>query len=69
MVMVLGNHPKGPGFKSRSDYQSMTMFRSLSVVHPQFRSKFPALALNIPGTLVPIPPASQGISKLAYIAR
>ena len=28
-VMVLGNHPKGPGFKSQSDYQSMTKFRTL----------------------------------------
>ena len=55
--MVLGKHPKGPGFKSRS------------VVQPQFSSKFPALALNRIGILVPIPRASQGISKLAYIAR
>ena len=44
-------------------------FGLCSVVQPQFSSKFPALALNRPGTLVPIPPASQGISKLAYIAR
>ena len=29
LVMVLGNHPKGPGFKSRSECQSMTKFQTL----------------------------------------
>ena len=46
MVMVLGNHPKGPGFKSRSDYQSRTMFWTLLCFSSPICSKFPALALQ-----------------------
>ena len=44
-----------------------TCIKLWSVVHPQFRSNFPALVLNRPGTLVPILHTSQGITKLAFI--
>ena len=67
MVMVLGNHPKGPGFKTHLTTNLWPCFGLCSVVHPQFHSKFPALALNRPGTIVPIPPPFNEFVILSII--
>ena len=37
------------------------------VVYPQFGSKFPDLALNRPGTIVPIPPDLIQMTKIAHL--
>ena len=46
MVMLLGNHSKGPGFKTQCDYQSMTMFLTLLSCSSQILYQIPCLSFE-----------------------